>query len=81
MTIINPQKEYWPSRGSNQRPTVLKSASQPTELWGSAHRPRNSRLAINENLDNQQVLSVPLSKIIDFGRWQRLRSGYTKRAV
>ena len=25
MTIINPRKEYWQSRGSNQRPPVLKS--------------------------------------------------------
>ena len=24
MTIINPQKEYWPIRGLNQRPPVLK---------------------------------------------------------
>ena len=23
MTIINPRKEYWASRGSNQRPSVL----------------------------------------------------------
>ena len=36
MTIINPRKEYWPSRGSNQRPPVLKFATLPTELWGSA---------------------------------------------
>ena len=36
ITIINPQKEYWPSRGSNQRPPVLKSATLQTELWGSA---------------------------------------------
>ena len=36
MTIINPWKEYWPSRGSNQRPPVIKSATLPTELWGSA---------------------------------------------
>ena len=36
MTIINPRKEYWPSRGSNQRLPVLKSATLPTELWGSA---------------------------------------------
>ena len=35
MTIINPRKEYWPSRGSNQRPPVLKSATLPTELLGS----------------------------------------------
>ena len=27
MIIINPWKEYWPSRESNQRPPVLKSAS------------------------------------------------------
>ena len=36
MIIINPRKEYWPSRESNQRPPVLKSATLPTELWGSA---------------------------------------------
>ena len=38
MTIINPRKEYWPSRGSNQRPHVHKSATLPTELWGLASR-------------------------------------------
>ena len=32
MTIINPRKEYWPSRESNQRPPVIKSATLPTEL-------------------------------------------------
>ena len=36
MTIINPQIEYWPSRGLNQQPPVLKSTMLPTELWGSA---------------------------------------------
>ena len=36
MTIINPRKEYWPCRRSNQRPPVLKSCTLPTELWGSA---------------------------------------------
>ena len=36
MTIINPHKEYWQSRGSNQRPPALKSCALPTELWGSA---------------------------------------------
>ena len=36
MTVINPRKEYWPSRGSTQRPPVLKSATLPTELWVSA---------------------------------------------
>ena len=38
MTIISPRKEYWPSRGSNQRPPVLKSATLPTEQWGSFYR-------------------------------------------
>ena len=37
MTVINPQKENWPSRGSNQRPLVLKSAMLPTELWFTAY--------------------------------------------
>ena len=32
MTIINPWKEYWQSRGSNQPPSVLKSGTPPTEL-------------------------------------------------
>ena len=36
MTIINPRKEYWPSRGSNQRPPILKFTTLPTEVWGSA---------------------------------------------
>ena len=36
MTIINPWKEYWPRPGSNQRPSVLKSVTLPTEQWGSA---------------------------------------------
>ena len=36
MTIINPQKEYWANRGSNQGPPVLRSAMLPTELWGLA---------------------------------------------
>ena len=35
MTIINSRKEYWPSRGSNQRPPVLKSTTLPAELWDS----------------------------------------------
>ena len=32
MTIIDPQKEYWPSQGLNQQP-LLKSAMLSTELW------------------------------------------------
>ena len=34
ITTFNLRKEYLPSRGSNQRPPVLKSCAQPTELWG-----------------------------------------------
>ena len=45
MTIINPRKEYWLNRGSNQRPPVLKSAMLPTELWGSAKKVLNIVLA------------------------------------
>ena len=44
MNIISPRKEYWPSRGSNQRPPVLKSATLPTELGGSSL----SKLSRNE---------------------------------
>ena len=36
MTIINPQKEYWLSRGSNQQPHVLKPNTLLNEVWGSA---------------------------------------------
>ena len=32
MTIINPQKEYWPSWGWNQQSPVLNSCVLPTEL-------------------------------------------------
>ena len=38
MTIINPWKEYWPTRRSNQRPPVLKSATLLTELWYTAQK-------------------------------------------
>ena len=34
MTIINPRKEFGRAGGSNQRPPVLKSSIQPTELRG-----------------------------------------------
>ena len=33
MTIINPWKEYWSSRGSNQRPPVLSSCTWPELHW------------------------------------------------
>ena len=55
MTVINPRKEYWPSRGSNQRPPVLKSATLPTELLGSDPRYKPLYLRI-QPLDINHVL-------------------------
>ena len=55
MTIINLRKEYWPSRGSNQRPPVLKSATLLTELWGLAQ----------SKCSPVQVNSLPNDKIVD----------------
>ena len=39
--LINPRREYWLTRGLNQPPPVLKSATLPTELWRSAARARS----------------------------------------
>ena len=41
MFIIKHRKEYWPSRGSNQRPPVLKSSTGtlPTELCRLGNHP------------------------------------------
>ena len=36
MTVINPPKEYWLTRGSNQEPPVLKSATLPMSYGGLA---------------------------------------------
>ena len=38
MTIVDPQKEYLPSLGSNQCPPILKSGTLPTELGCSAKK-------------------------------------------
>ena len=45
-TIIQPWKEYWPSRGSNQRISVLMSTGLPTELWGSAQTIEKERILL-----------------------------------
>ena len=65
MMIINPPKEYWVNRGSNQQPPVLKSAMLPTELWGSAKWNRirmkplsNNTVENGEDADNQYFLSL-----------------------
>ena len=38
MTITNPRKEYWPSWGSNQRPSILKSCTLPNDRLGYGAR-------------------------------------------
>ena len=38
MTIIDPEREYWQSWGSDQRPPVPKFAPLSPELWGLAKR-------------------------------------------
>ena len=48
MTIINPQREYWPSWRLNQRPPVLKSATLLTELCSPAYN--------NDSTLSQQAL-------------------------
>ena len=48
MTSIDPRKEYWSSRGSNQRPPVLKSATLLTELWGWAFEFYNPHRILRE---------------------------------
>ena len=49
MTIINPKKRYWPSRESNKLPPVLKSATLPTELWGSTQNMWTNVLKLFQN--------------------------------
>ena len=71
MTIINPRNGCWPSRGSNQRLPVLKSATLPTELWGSAYsfehfntwknRPKDSAFSYTKNKSCMTV-SLGISK-------------------
>ena len=55
MTITNSWKEYRRAGGSNQEPSVLKSAMQPTELWGSAEQvvfaPVNVTLIFDFDID------------------------------
>ena len=50
MTIINPLKEYWPCRGSNQRPPVLKTATLPTDLLGSAGYLSNMKVTVFDKI-------------------------------
>ena len=46
MTIINPRKEYWLSRKSNQRLPVLKSCILLTDTWGKEGRKKKVKLIV-----------------------------------
>ena len=68
MTIINPRKEYWPSRESNHRPPVLKSFTLPTELHGigaaTSLTTSHSSSTITSSAFPKQILDV--SKLKEF---------------
>ena len=69
MTIINPRKEYWPNRRSNQRPPVLKSSTQPTEPWGRGE----SMSVLRPHIDCEICLPKPsltLSQTTNFRLFQ-----------
>ena len=52
MTIINPSKEYWPSRGSNQRPP---SCSQVRRVVGEyVLEPKNEEFRIALRIDQER---------------------------
>ena len=58
MAVINPWKEYWPSRGSNQQLPVLKSCMLPTELWGWARQVQIECIdSANDKLKLAQMLN------------------------
>ena len=69
MTIISPQKEYWPSQGLNQQPPVLKSCMLPTELWA---RPQIEVFADILNLT--QNLKLVLERVENVGKGEN--AGY-----
>ena len=56
-TIINHQKEYWPSWGSNQQLPILRSTTLRTEICGSA---RNSPKGVNRC--KVKTFSLPLRR-------------------
>ena len=56
VAIIIPRKECWPRWESNQRPSVLKSVTLPTELWGSVLFGRAWIISMHERGSGQMVL-------------------------
>ena len=71
MTNINPRKEYWPSRGSNQRPPVLKSTPLPTELWGLALKCEDNNCNCFTHNKFLTFYSLTNDKILD---WPKLKA-------
>ena len=58
-------EEYWPSQGSNQRPSLLNSCMLPIELWGSAHF---QRLLTKSAICTVCPMQNILKKLSDFQR-------------
>ena len=48
MTIINPRKEYWPRRGSNQRSQVCNATNRNPNRHTEKKRKRESRKSTQE---------------------------------
>ena len=53
MTIISPQKEYWPSQGSNQRPLF----SSPQRYRLSYGALSNLKAAVDDRCDDQKLIN------------------------
>ena len=63
MTIINPSKELWPSRGWNRRPSLFKSSTLPTELRESGDRVVKDQ-SINQSINQSSggITLLPIQK-------------------
>ena len=68
MTIINSRKEYWPNRGSNQRPPVLNSCMPTTQL--DAFSLANERKGSISNV-NLWCLTHPNRQLLDSSKLRR----------
>ena len=61
VNIINPRKEYWPSRWSNHRLPVLKSSTLLNELWGLALLNLNKQCFDNDFFFNLTLWNLNLN--------------------
>ena len=84
MTIINPRREYWPSRGSNQRPPVLKSSMISDSASKTMQEFLKVSLLLKKNHDDclcherfLRTLSLSVTFILNLKVIQLL-VGYTK---